>query len=97
MGSVAEWVWPDPIRSGEARFVLRGHWEEKLWGLLEWSEQSGCGELAAIESGLVEALNMVRVTWWTASGELLRFARVSPNGSFLVSIFLMVGNLSRRF
>jgi hypothetical protein len=95
--SVAEWVWPDPDKPGEARFVLRVHREEKLWGLLEWSKQSAYGELAIIESGLVEALNKVRVTWWTASGELLSFAWVSLNGSFLVSILFMVGNLSGHF
>jgi hypothetical protein len=59
--SFAELVWPDPGRLGEARFVLRDHWEEKLWGILEWSVESACGELAAAESGLVEALHKVRV------------------------------------
>jgi hypothetical protein len=96
--SVAEWVWPNPGKPGEARFVLSNHWEEKLWGLLERSGQLAYGELAVIESGLMEALNKVRVAQRTVSGKLQSFAPVSLNGSFLVSIFfLMVDNVSRHF
>jgi hypothetical protein len=87
-GSVREWVWPDPSKPGEARFVL-------LWDLLEQCGQSACGELTAAESGLDEVLHRVKVTRRTASCELLSFARVSLTGPILVSIFL--GSLNRHF
>jgi hypothetical protein len=34
-GLVGEWVWPDPSKLGEARFVLHDEWEVKLWDFLE--------------------------------------------------------------
>jgi hypothetical protein len=77
--SVVEMVWPNPGKPGEARFVLRDHQEEKLWGLLERSGESACGELAIVESGLMEALRKVTVARQTVSGELLSLAQVSLN------------------
>jgi hypothetical protein len=53
--SFGEWVWPNPRKPGEARFVLRDEREVKLWDLLKQSGKWACGELAASESGLEES------------------------------------------
>jgi hypothetical protein len=83
-GLVGEWVWPDPSKPGEARFVLCDEREVKLWDLVEQSGQSACDELTTAESGLDEALRRVKVARRTASSELLSLARVSLNDPFLV-------------
>jgi hypothetical protein len=57
---VGEWVWPDPSKSGEARFILHDERQVKLWELLEQVGQSAYGELAATKLGL-EALNKNKI------------------------------------
>jgi hypothetical protein len=82
--SVREWVWLNPSKPGEARFVLCDEREVKLWDRLEQSRQLDCDELTAIEPGLEEAFRRVKVARRTMSDELLSLALVSLNGPFLV-------------
>jgi hypothetical protein len=95
--SVSEWVWPDPIKPGKARFVLHDQWEEELWDLLELSWRSACGKLATAESGLVEALKKVRVAWQTTSDELLSFSLVSLDNPSFTFVSSMAGRLFWHF
>jgi hypothetical protein len=95
--SVGEWVWLDPSKPGKAWLVLRDQWEEELWDLLKRSGRSACSELAAMESGLIEALKKVRVARRTVFGELLSFAQVSLDGPSFTFISSTAARLCWRF